>query len=93
MIKRVSQALEILGAKRVIWIDDRFNITAPQIATLLTNSLETALACSFPELQGALEGYEIDPAGSVQTITQILTDMDTQRIEEIRASFFTRERT
>ena len=75
MTMQVSQALEILGAKRVIWIDDRFNITAPQIATLLTNSLETALACAFPELQAALEGYEIDPAGAVQTITQILTDL------------------
>ncbi len=93
MTMQVSQALEILGAKRVIWIDDRFNITAAQIATLLTNSLETALACAFPELQTALEGYEIDPAGAVQTITQILTDLDAQRIEEIRATFFAQERT
>jgi hypothetical protein len=93
MTMPVSQALEILGAKRVIWIDDRFNITAPQIATLLTNSLETALACAFPELQAALEGYKIDPAGAVQAVTQILTDLDAKRIEEIRTTFFARERT
>ena len=93
MTMQVSEALEILGAKRVIWIDDRFNITAAQIATLLTNSLETALACAFPELQEALETYEIDPASAVQTVTQILTDLDAQRIEEIRATFFARERT
>jgi hypothetical protein len=42
MTMQVSQALEILGAKRVIWIDDRFNITTARIATLLTNSVETA---------------------------------------------------
>ena len=78
---------------RVIWIDDRFNSTAAQIAALLTNSLETALACAFPELQAALEGYEIDFAGAVQTITQILTDLNAQRIEEIRTTFFARERT
>ncbi len=93
MTMQVSQALEILGAKRVIWIDDRFNITAAQISTLLTNSLDTALACAFPELQAALEGYEFDPAGAIQTITQILTDLDAQRIEEIRATFFAQERT
>lgn len=93
MTMQVCQALEILGAKRVIWIDDRFNITAAQIATLLTNSLETALACAFPELQAALEAYDIDPAGAVHTITQILADLDAQRIEEIRATFFARERT
>lgn len=93
MTMQVSEALEILGAKRVIWIDDRFNITAAQIAALLTNSLETALACAFPELETVLEGYEIDPASTVQAITQILTDLDAQRIEEIRATFFARERT
>jgi hypothetical protein len=62
MTMQVSQALEILGAKRVIWIDDRFNTTPGQIAALLTNSLETAMACAFPELQAALEFYETDPA-------------------------------
>ncbi len=93
MTMQVSQALEILGVTRVIWIDDRFNSTAAQIAALLTNSLETALACAFPELQAALEGYEIDSAGAVQTITQILTDLNAQRIEEIRTTFFARERT
>ena len=93
MTMQVSQALEILGAKRVIWIDDRFNSTPGQIATLLTNSLETALACAFPELQAALEAYETDPASAVQNVTQIVTDLDAQRIEEIRTSFFARERT
>jgi hypothetical protein len=93
MTMQVSEALEILGAKRVIWIDDRFNITPVQIATLLTNSLETALACAFPELQETLEGYEVDPAGALQSVTQILTDLDAQRVEEIRTAFFARERT
>ena len=34
MTMQVSQALEILGAKRVIWIDDRFNTTPAQLADL-----------------------------------------------------------
>ena len=93
MTMQVSEALEILGAKRVIWIDDRFNTTPGQIAALLTNSLETALACAFPELQAALEAYETDPASAVQNVAQIITDLDAQRIEEIRTTFFARERT
>ena len=89
---QVSEALEILGAKRVIWIDDRFNITPEQTATLLTNGLETAIACAFPELHDTLEGYEVDAAGTVQAIAQILTDLPAERTEEIRTTFFARER-
>jgi hypothetical protein len=91
MTMQVSQALEILGAKRVIWIDDRFNTTAAQLATLLTNSLETATACGFAELQDAFGTYEFDAASALQTVTQILTDLDGQRVEEIRAAFFAQE--
>lgn len=90
---QVSQALEILGAKRVIWIDDRFNTTPNQLAVLLTNSLEIAQACEITELQDALAGYEFDAAAAVQTITQILTDLGNQRMEEIRAAFFAKEKT
>lgn len=89
---QVSEALEILGAKRVIWIDDRFNTTPEQTATLLTNGLETAMACAFPELQETLEGYEVDAAGTVQAVAQILTDLPPERTEEIRTAFFARER-
>lgn len=92
MTMQVSQALEILGAKRVIWIDDRFNTTPAQLAVLLTNSLEIAQACEIAELEDALAGYEFDAAGAVQTITQILTDLGGERMEEIRATFFSREK-
>ncbi|MBN9065310.1 MAG: hypothetical protein J0H60_02240, partial [Rhizobiales bacterium] len=56
----VSEALNILGAKRVIWIDDCFNDTPAQLAVLLTNSLETATACDFAELNDALAQHEYD---------------------------------
>jgi len=92
MRMQVSEALEILGAKRVIWIDDRFNATPGQLAVLLTNSLEIAHACEIPELQEALAIYEFDAAAAVQKITQILTDLGSDRMEEIRASFFDKEK-
>ena len=92
MTMEVSQALEILGAKRVIWIDDRFNATPAQLAVLLTNSLEIAQACKIPELQKALSTYEFDAVAAVQMITQILTDLGAQRMEEVRATFFAKEK-
>lgn len=91
MTIQVSQALEILGAKRVIWIDDRFNTTPVQLATVLTNSLEIALACEFAELHDAFSAYEIDPAGALQAVTQILTDLRPERFEEIKTAFFVQE--
>lgn len=92
MTMQVSQALEILGTRRVIWIDDRFQKTPAQLAELLTNGLEIAQACEFLELEKALATYEIDAAEAVQTITQILTDLSGERVEAIRDAFFSREK-
>jgi hypothetical protein len=92
MTMQVTEALEILGAKRVIWIDDRFNIKPQQLAAMLTNGLEIALDCDFPELQAILEAYDTDPDRAVHDVTQKLTDLDAQRIEEIRTKFFAQER-
>ena len=90
---KVSQALEILGVKRVIWIDDHFNETPAQLANLLTNSLETTQACEFPELQHALTMYEFNVAAAVSEVAQILADCSPERIEEIKAKFFAEEAT
>ena len=90
---KVAQALEILGVKRVIWIDDHFNETPAQLASLLTNSLETTQACKFPELLDALTMYEFDAAAAVSKVTQILTDLSPNRVEEIKAEFFAKEAT
>ena len=89
----VTQALEILGVKRVIWIDDHFNETPAQLASLLTNSLETTQACEFPELLDALAMYEFDATAAVSEVTQILTDISLKRVEEIKAEFFAVEAT
>ena len=85
---QVTRALEILGVNRVIWIDDRFNETPSQLAKLLTNNLEVALACGFSELKDALEMYEIDSASATQQVAQILTDLPAERVGEIKAEFF-----
>jgi hypothetical protein len=87
----VSEALTILGAKRVIWIDDCFNDTPAQLAQMLTNGLETAQACGFPELADALAGYEFDADTAVGAVTQVLTDLPSERVVAIKAAFFEKE--
>jgi hypothetical protein len=87
----VSEALAILGAKRVIWIDDCFNDTPAQLAVLLTNSLETAIACDFAELNDALAQHEYDADASRAAIAQILADLPVERVAAIKAAFFAKE--
>lgn len=91
MTMMVAEALSVLGAKRVIWIDDRFNETPEQLAKLLTRSLEITKACAFPELEAVLEAYEIDPTGGLPAVTQIFADLSPDRIEEMRTAFFAHE--
>ena len=87
----VSEALAILGAKRVIWIADCFNDTPAQLAVLLTNSLETAIACDFAELNDALAQHEYDADASRAAIAQILADLPVERVAAIKAAFFAKE--
>jgi hypothetical protein len=88
---QISDALEILGAKRVIWIDDCFNETPAQLAGLFTNSLETALSCGFPELKEAFDLHEYDAEAARNSIEQTLTDLKPERLTEIKATFFAKE--
>jgi hypothetical protein len=87
----VSEALAIVGAKRVVWIDDCFNDTPPQLAALLTNSLEMAIACDFAELNDAFAQYEYDADAARANIAQILADLPGERVAEIKAAFFAKE--
>jgi hypothetical protein len=87
----VAEALAILGTKRVIWIDDCFNDTPAQLAVLLTNSLETAIACDFVELNNALAQHEYDADAARATIAQLLADLSVERMAEIKAAFFAKE--
>jgi hypothetical protein len=88
---QLSDALAILGTKRVIWIDDCFNDTPAQLAGLFTNSLETAISCDFPELKDALDLHAYDAEAARTSIEQTLTDLKPERLAEIKATFFAKE--
>jgi hypothetical protein len=92
MTMKVSEALTILGTKRVIWIDDRFNKTTPaQLAQLLTNHLEVSKECAFVDIGDAFLVYEIDPANGAQLLEQRLTDLPHERFLEIESLFRDKE--
>ena len=94
MTMKVSEALTVLGTKRVIWIDDRFNKTTPaQLSLLLTNDLELSKQCAFAEVEEAFAVYEIDPDNGAQMLEQKLTDLPPGRFEEIEARFRDKEGT
>lgn len=89
----IREALCALGVDRVIWIDDYFNETPGQLADLLCNSIEIALACSIDELQLALEQYSFDESESRILVEQILTDAGPERCAEIKKIYFAQEKT
>lgn len=45
----VTEALKCLGASRVIWIDDEFNKKPFNLAKMLSQHLDVAKHCEFPE--------------------------------------------
>jgi len=88
---QVSDALACLGSKRVIWIDDFFNVTPSDVATLLIKSIEITRACAFPELAVPLERFEYEPERAEEDIAQILADAGPARVATIKDGFFKKE--
>ena len=68
-----------------------FNETPDELASMLTQNLETALACEFSELNVALARYEYNAEDAVSELTQALADLAEERRAEIKAEFFARE--
>src|SRR5689334_24751379 len=87
----VGDALRIVGCKRVVWIDDKFNITPEQVAELLWRKRELAIACAFPEFEGVFEKAAVDEGVTKHEHGQKLTDLQRERVIDIRNRFLERE--
>ena len=70
----VAEALQCLGASRVIWIDDEFNQKPVDLAKMLTQHIQIAKVCDFPE----------------QELREIIQNAETfhDTIEEYFAAYF-----
>jgi hypothetical protein len=78
----LREALQHLGATRVIWIDDHFNSTPEQVGRMLANNLEATKTCDFPEFREVIDRQEFDSENTAGTIAQILADRTKPRQEE-----------
>jgi hypothetical protein len=88
---QVADALKSLGVDRVIWIDDLFNQSAPDLADMLLNSYEVALDCGFEDIAPILRKREFGEEGLREELSERLTDLGPLRKDEIRKTLFAQE--
>ncbi|GJD91010.1 hypothetical protein BHAOGJBA_4554 [Methylobacterium hispanicum] len=85
---KLEAALHCLGGTRVIWIDDHFNDTPAQLATMFIANLEKVKVSGVPEFADLLERDEFEPEATEGRLVQALTDMREDRRDEVKAIFF-----
>lgn len=85
----VADALECLGARRVIWIDDEFNEKSVDLAHMLVQHLDLALACDFPEIREIVQNYEAHPDTTEIDLAAVF-DADPAAAERIQGEFLRR---
>jgi hypothetical protein len=90
---KVVDALTLLGAQRVVWVDDHFNRDALGLAKLLIDGLEVTRECGIPEIAQLLESYSAsDPSATRDAIAEVLADTEDARRDQIRQIWFEKER-
>jgi hypothetical protein len=87
----VSQALDCLGTKRAIWIDDIFNESPAELARLLLNGRETALACPIDEIKPLLTNAEYGEDAVLPQLEELLASVGPERRAQMRQAFFSQE--
>lgn len=87
----VSEALQCLGSKRAIWIDDLFTETPRELAEMLIQNREVALACEFTELEEVLQKAKYGEDAALNELVQVLQDLSATRRDEIKQRYFTYE--
>jgi hypothetical protein len=86
-----GEALKVVGCNRVVWIDDKFNDSADEIAELLWRNSEVAASCSFPELKGIFEKAPINEENARHELAQALAELTGERISSMKRIFFEKE--
>jgi hypothetical protein len=86
------EALEALGATRIIWIDDHFADAAETLADMLINKAEVARSCNFIDIGAALTFREENDDQARQDLSQRLADLGQKRRSEIKDTFLAKQR-
>jgi hypothetical protein len=88
---KIVDALQALGSTSVVWVDDKFNRTPHDLADLLIRDRQTAAACGFLELDHIFVKANVDEEGARVDLEEVLGDLATARVDEIRKVFFEKE--
>lgn len=84
----VGEALQVLGANRVIWIDDHFN-KGDQLAKLLLNNIEAAKNSTDESLVDILGRYEY--SSDPHELEQYIKDAAPEVLAKLKDEFFAQE--
>lgn len=84
----VADVLRVLGADRVIWIDDYFNDSPKRLATMLIERLEVTRACALPEVVEIVREEGEPPEGTKDDLEQYLADLGSDGQIAIKGVFF-----
>ena len=82
----VSDALACLGASRVVWIDDEFNESEPDLAEMLIQHVDVAIQCELGSIGDAIQSYHEFPDGAVERISEELRRVPALK-EALQAEF------
>jgi hypothetical protein len=84
-----TEALKLLGASRVIWIDDHFATgTAEHLAELLGVNLETARKCGLDEYEDLFVRIDNDDQEARVELVERLGDLSSAQRLAIKRKFF-----
>lgn len=90
---KLEEVLAALGANRVIWIDDRFNETAEELAALLLREPESAAKCGSANISEIISRAEFDEAAAQADLAQLISDMTPAEKRTLADVFFQQEAT
>lgn len=90
-LMNIEQALNALGANRVIWIDDVFSNTQEDLANLLLTNLEIAKSGKFEEFSDIFENLEFDENQARHDLSQRIHDLTQEQKDDLKKRFFAQE--
>lgn len=90
-LMNIEQALNALGANRVIWIDDVFSNTQEDLANLLLANLDITRSGGFEEFSDIFEALEFDEDQARHDLSQRIHDLTQEQKNDLKKRFFSQE--
>lgn len=90
-LMNINEALNALGANRVIWIDDVFSNNQEDLANLLLSNLDITKSGEFEEFSDILETLEFNEQQAYDDLAQRIHDFTQEQKDDLKQRFFAQE--